>query len=135
MTITRGAVVIYLSGEFSSLAEAVGQTASNDTPEGYKADVDNALRMLGTAESDLATATVEDSQRAAFFALAEYYAARRFWRRLGDRVNVKVDDSQFDYRYQLENARQIVENAAELCARLGYSVDGRARKRALFEVY
>lgn len=135
MAITRGAVVIYLSGEFSSLAEAVGQTASNDTPEGYKADVDNALRMLGTAESDLATATVEDSQRNAFFALAEYYAARRFWRRLGDRVNVKVDDSQFDYRYQLENARKLVENAAELCARLGYSVDGRARKRALFEVF
>lgn len=126
MSISRAAIAAYLDAEFSSLASAIGQVDADDSPSGYGPDIDNALRQLGKAESDLATATVADGDRAAAFALAEYYTARRMWRRLGDRANVKVDDSQFDYRSVLSNAKTIMDDAQRRCAALGYDVAGSA---------
>lgn len=124
MTINRDAVAAYLDTQFSSLASAVAQSDSSADASGYGADVDAALRKLGKTESELATATVADGSRDVYFALAEYYAARRFWRLLSDRVNMKVDDSQFDYRYMLTNAKVLVDEAQAQCVALGYDVQG-----------
>lgn len=120
MTISRAAVATYLNEQFSSLAAAVGQNATPAT--GYVPDIDNALRKLGKTETELATATVEDGTRDAYFTLAEYYAARRFWRQLSDRATIKVDDSSFDYKHLLTNAQMLMDDAAKLSATLGYSV-------------
>ena len=122
MTIGRDAVAAYLDTQYSSLAAAVAQSDSSADAGGYGADIDNALRKLGKAESELAAATVEDGSRDVYFALAEYYAARRFWRLLSDRVNMKVDDSQFDYRYMVANAEKIANEAKAQCVALGYDV-------------
>lgn len=122
MTISRAQVAHYLDSDFSDYAAAVAQTDNSDGDSGYGADIDNALRKLDKTEDELTTATVEDEDRGDYFALAEYYAARRFQRLLGPRVNVKVDDSQFDYRYMFENINATLEDAAKVCAALGYDV-------------
>lgn len=124
MTIVRDAVAAYLDTQFSGLAAAVAQTDSSAGSTGYGADVDNALRKLGKTESELAAATVADGTRDDYFALAEYYAARRFWRLLSDRVNMKVDDSQYDYRYLVANVEKIANEAKAQCVALGYDVQG-----------
>ena len=73
--INRAQAAYYLNGQYSALAAAVGQDV--DPQIGYAYDIDSALRALAVAESDLETATVEDSRRDVFYALCEYYAARR----------------------------------------------------------
>lgn len=120
MSISRAAIATYLDEQFSALAVAVGQNATPET--GYKPDIDNALRALAVSESDLAAATVEDGTREAVFALAEYYAARRFWRQLSDRVNHTMGETKFDFSKQIDNAKSIMDDAAARCVALGYNV-------------
>lgn len=122
MTITRQNVADYLNTQFSGLAEAVGQSATPLT--GYKPDIDAALRKLGTVEGDLATAEVVDGSRDAYFALAEYYAARRFWRQLGNRVNTRTGSTSYNFDGQLKAAKGMMEDAANRLAILGYDVTG-----------
>lgn len=122
MTISRAQVAHYLDGEFSNLAAAIDQTDNSDGDSGYGADIDNALRALDTAESDLEDAEVEDEDRAAYYALAEYYAARRFWRQLSHLVNHKVGDSTYDYKGMMANAKLLADDAAKTAASLGYDV-------------
>lgn len=133
MAITRQNIADYLDEQFHSLAVAVGQDATPLT--GYAPDIDNALRKLGKTESELAAATVDDTSRDVVFALAEYYAARRIWRLLGDRVNHTMNESKFDFADQRANVRRMMELAADLCAQFGYSVDGRQLRTATFKVY
>lgn len=122
MSVSREAIAAYLHAEFGNLAEMVGQADNDASPTGYGPDINNALRQLGESESALPSATVDDSRRDDIFALAEYYTARRMWRRLSDRANVKVDDSQFDYRQVLTNAKLLVDDAKAKCQQLGYDV-------------
>lgn len=124
MTITRDHAAAYLDSTFASLASAVAQSDTSEGSTGYGSDIDNALRKLGKTESELATATVADGDRDDFYALAEFYAARRFWRLLSDRVNMKVDDSQYDYRYMIANVEKIADVAKAQCVALGYDVQG-----------
>ena len=134
MAITRGNVASYLHSQFSNMAAAVGQADSGDTASGSGADVDNALRKLGTAEGDLATAEVEDGLRDVVFALGEFYAARRFWRMLGDRVSHTMGETTYRFESQRDQAKAMMDEAAKLCGSLGYDVNGGA-KRPLFKVY
>jgi hypothetical protein len=120
MSVSRVDAIAYLSQEFSQLAIAVGQ--DTNVLIGYRPDVDNALRRLGAVESDLATATVDDADRNAFFALAEYYAARRFWRQCSDRANFKVGQSSFDFQHLLKNLKMVLDDAAARAADEGYPV-------------
>lgn len=120
MTINREAVALHLATQFSNLASLIGQNATPLT--GFAPDIDDALRRLGYAEVDLATAEVEDVRRNAVFALASYYAARRLWRQLSDRVNIKVDDSTFDYKNVVASVQQIMQDAARACRVEGFDV-------------
>lgn len=122
MTISRAEIAGYLATQFSSLAAAVGQTDSDASATGYGPDIDNALRRLGKSRSELDNATVEDSQEEAVLTLAEYYAARRFWRRLGDRVNHTMGETRYDFDGQRKSAKEMMEAAASECAALGYDV-------------
>lgn len=122
MTITRADLAEYLNSQFSALAASVGQDTVLAT--GYRPDIDNALRQLGKSRSEVATATLEDSQEEAAYALAEYYAARRFWRQLGDRVNRSTGKVSYSFTNQLNTAKAIMDDAAARCAALGYDVKG-----------
>lgn len=122
MSIARTDIANYLHAQFSGLAAAIGQTDVDDSATGYGPDVDEALRELGKSESELGTATVKEGQRKAAFALASYFAARRFWRRLGDRVNHTMGETKFDFADQRKSAKEMMEDAAAECASLGYAV-------------
>lgn len=135
MTITRADIATHLDSQFSAMAASIGQADSDETPTGYGVDIDLALRKLGKTRSELASATLEDSQEEAAFALAEYYAALRFWRQLGDRVNTETGTTSYDFRDQRKSAKEMMEDAANRCALLGYSVDGRVVRSASFRVY
>ena len=124
MTVSRANIANYLDGQFSKLAAAIEQ--NSDPMFGYKPDIDNALRKVGKLESELPTVTVADSQRDTVFALAEYYAARRIWRQLGDRIDFSADGSTFTFRYMRDNAKAVMEDAASKLAVLGYDVTGQA---------
>lgn len=122
MSLDRTDVATYLDEQFSSLAAAVGQDSDPET--GYAPDISNALRALGTSESALGAATIEDSKRAAYLALAEYYAARRFWRQLGSRVNTRTGLNSYDFGNSIKAAKEMMEEAKARCAALGYDVSG-----------
>lgn len=128
--INRAQAAYYLNGQYSALAAAVGQDV--DPQIGYAYDIDSALRALAVAESDLETATVEDSRRDVFYALCEYYAARRFWRQMSDRADVTMGEESFKFAAVIANARALMESAAERCGRLGVPVA--VSKPFLFEV-
>lgn len=122
MSISRSVLAYYLQSQFSSLAAAVGQSV--DVEIGFASDIDSALRKLGIVEGDLVTATVEDGDRDKAFALAEYYAARRFWRLLSDRANVSIGGNSFNFAHLLANAKMLMEDAAKRAAALGVDVSG-----------
>lgn len=122
MTISRDDVAEYLDTQFSALAVSIGQ--DSDPLAGFEPDIDLAFRKLGTARADLATATVEDSQEEAVDALAEYYAARRIWRQLGDRVNTSTGVTSYTFTNQLTNVKAMVDDAQKRCTALGYDVTG-----------
>jgi hypothetical protein len=124
MSITRSTIAFYLDEQFRDMAESVGQ--DTDPNIGYKPDIDNAYRALGKSESSLATATVEDANVNAAYALAEYYAARRFWRRLGGRVNTRTGLNSYDFDGQRKQAKEMMEDAQRRCAAFGYDVSGEA---------
>lgn len=120
--ITRDHAAHYLDSQFSSLAAAVDQADNSDGDSGYGADIDNALRQLGTSESDLASATVEDGDRAAYYALAKYYALDRFLTQLLDRVNTSTGRTSYNFTDQRERLEERLKAAARVCAALGYDV-------------
>lgn len=122
MTLSRDDIATYLDSQFSALAASVGQ--DSDPLLGYEVDIDLALRKLGKSRSGLATATVEDSQEEATFALGEYYAARRLWRLLGDRVNTSTGKVSYSFNGQREQAEKMMLDAKARCAALGYDVAG-----------
>ncbi len=124
MTITRQHIAVYLDSQFSNLAAAIGQ---DSTPEvGFATDIDAALRRLGTLEDGLETAELLDSQRDLGFALAEYAAARRFWRQLSARVNTTIGGNSFNFTSMLTNAKLLMEDAAVKLANLGVDVTGKS---------
>jgi hypothetical protein len=125
MSIARLDVAVYLDNQFGPIAVAVGQLMADDGYAGYGGDIDDALRMLGYTESQLGTAVVGDELRDAYLALAQYYTARRMFRWMGDRVNHTMGVSIFDFKDQANRVKAMMEAAAVMCARLGFSVDGR----------
>jgi len=135
VTISRTNVATYLHGQFSALATAIGQISTDGSAAGYGPDIDAMLRKLGKSESELPAATLEDDQRDAAFALAEFFAARRVWRALGDRVNTVTGKNSYSFTDQRANVKAMMEAAADQCALLGYSVDGRVLRRTSFQVY
>lgn len=122
MTVNRDDVAEYLDLQFSALATAIGQ--DSDPLTGYESDINMAFRKLGVTRADLATATVEDDQEESVFALAEYAAARRFWRQLSARVNTSIGGNSFTFTHLLANAALLMEDAADTCAALGIDVVG-----------
>lgn len=119
MSIAVGDIATYLDGQFHTIATAVGQ--DSDPLTGYQPDIDDALRQLGRAESELGTA-VDDADRDAVFALSRYFALRRFASLLSDRVNTSTGKVSYNFSNQRDHVRAMMDQAARTCAALGYEV-------------
>jgi len=121
--ITRANVAAYLHAGFSAFATAAGQAATDDGATGYGPGIDNALRALGYTESQLSAAEVDESQRAAYFALADYHTARRLWRVLGARAtSVSLGPASINYAGMVNAIKLIMDDAAAEMTLQGYAV-------------
>lgn len=130
MAINQIQIAQYLDEQFSALSASIGKSAEG--LDGYTPDVKNALRRFGLSESELVNASVDDRHRDVLFSLAEFFAAKRIWQQLGDRVNHTMGETTFNFTNQIATAKAIMDNAADRCAALGYAVDGRSRQTSKF---
>lgn len=121
MTISRTQAAAYLHSRFSRFATEIEQAATDDSATGYGPDIDDALRDLDTDESDLATATVEDSSRRSYFTLLEYYAARRMWMQMSANADSRLDPMSVNYGNVLRSLEAIQKDAAKRLDALGLS--------------
>jgi hypothetical protein len=122
MSYTRASANTHLANELAMLA-ADAQQLTTDSGGGFGPAIDKALRAMGTAETALSTATVDDASVSAFLALCEYYALVRIWRTLATRAdpaNVRgVNSSRAQVVLQVKD---LVIEAANACAGYGYPV-------------
>ena len=123
MSMTRAQAATYLDQQFSALATQLGQSATDDSADGYGPDIDQALRQMGVGESSLSSATVADDDVPAFLALCDYYAARRFWRGLSLSTDVALGPRREQRSRWADTLAGIVQEAADRAAGLGYPVD------------
>lgn len=125
MTISRTAAAAYLSSQFSALAGEVGQTATDDSATGYGPDVDNALRVLGVAEADLAAYAVAEADRTKYFVLLDAFAARRFCNQLAYSINVSLGpQSESGASTAAQRVCELADAYARSAAELGVPIDG-----------
>jgi len=122
MTISRASIAKYLHAQFSNLGQAIGQPS--DPLAGFAPDIDLAFRKLGIARADLPTATLADGSAEAAETLAEYFAARRIWRQLGDRTNLSLGGNSVNFTDQRASVKAMMDDAKTRCAQLGYDVSG-----------
>lgn len=123
MTITRAEAALYLDTQFGNLAREVMQVTNDDSAVGYGADIDQALRKLSYVESDIATAIVAADYRDVYFALADYYALRRFARLLATKVDIgQAHVREGDRNRVFDNVLKLLEMAETTIEEYGYSV-------------
>lgn len=123
MTVTRDAIALHLNSQFSALATAISQASDTDTADGYGPDIDQALRDLGETTS-LDTVTLTDAQAPAAFALAEYYALRRFERQMALKVDVQAGSLSQKNGTVPSTLRSLTEEAKDRASALGYVPGG-----------
>jgi hypothetical protein len=83
----RTAATAYLVQQFRELATDAKFTTDNTTAA-YSNAIDMSLRWLGTDETDLATADVEQADMLKYLALLDYFALERFNTLLSIRFDV-----------------------------------------------
>jgi hypothetical protein len=123
----RTAATTYLTSEFSDIAKgAKFTTAQIDTA--YATAINNALRQLDYAETDLATADVEQVNIKKYIALLEYFALKRFLKPYGTKYDVKVGSGAVDASKSqaFDMLRQLFADAEADLARLGIPLGGLA---------
>jgi hypothetical protein len=80
MAVSRSAATTYLAGQYGAGANnllALADIATTDTTGDLKEPIDDAAMLLGTSYTDLATASVGDTDAPAFFAALRYTALKR----------------------------------------------------------
>lgn len=121
MSFTRANAATHLSNELVALISETGQQTT-DSGGGFGPAIDKALRMIGTAEDALETATVDDIGVPAFLALCEYYALTRIWHSLATRADVSARNVMGPRAQIFQHVKDLVTEAAITCAMYGYPV-------------
>jgi hypothetical protein len=85
--VDRTAATNYLTQQYRELATDAKFT-TQQTTDAYDNAIDMSLRYLGVAESDLATADVQQSDTLKYLALLDYHALERFNTLLSIRFDV-----------------------------------------------
>ena len=124
MSTTRDQIAAHLNRHFSHLAAEINQIARSDTADGYGPDIDRALRALGNAEADIATAAIADASIVAGLALADYFALDRFARQLSTKVDTRAYATEGNRDRIFDNVIALRELARETVEDAGYSIGG-----------
>lgn len=114
----RAAAVTYLSTKYARLASDTGRTAT-DNAAGYGVPIDEALRLIGTDEADIASADITSDVSNYLIAL-KVTALEQFWSDYAAHVDISVGDPAVDKKRSqawkqvgemLKVARSEAENA------------------------
>lgn len=121
----RTSAVAYLTEEFAELATDAKFT-STQTTNAYDTAIDNALRKLDFAETDLATADVAQADVQKYLKLLEYFALKRFSRLLAIRFDVEAGNKAIvaSRSQAFRMVEQLVEETREELAVLGIVIGG-----------
>src|SRR5690349_21715701 len=112
---TRADAVAAIAAELSSLLTSAGMAAA-DTTGNLKEPIDRALRTLGYAASELATATPDDD--AGFLALAIYESLKTIVARLAANFDIATAGDSYRLQQVFANAKSVLEQAAATVAGL-----------------
>jgi hypothetical protein len=123
MSYTRDQAASYLARTFSALVTFTGQTSVEDDTAGFGLVIDDALRTLGVAESDLATYEVESSQVKDYLALLRYYALNAFSFGASTGTSWSVLGESANNTYVFANLEKMLDRAKAEAESLGYTVD------------
>lgn len=114
----RAQAVTYLSAKYARIASDTGRTATDDA-DGYGVPIDEALRMIGTAEADIASADITADVPDYLIAL-RVATLEQFWSDYATNVDISVGDPAVDKKRSqafkqvgemLKAARAEAENA------------------------
>ena len=117
----RAAALDYLQGEFAEIAVETGLEQS-PLLKAYNTAIDQSLRGLGVAESDLGTADTTSAQVTGYLALLDFYALTRFNRIFALRMNVNISGSvQAEQSQMFRQVKVLLDQAEKRLAGLGLS--------------
>lgn len=115
----RAAARTYIASEFSELLTETGLSSST----AFENSIDNALRLLGYGESDLATADVTDHIKN-YQVLLEYFALKRFVRSLALKIKYTIDGQTYEEQTLYDHVAEMLKDAEAEATKLGYAVKG-----------
>lgn len=121
----RTSAVNYLQEEFRELAVDAKFT-SQQTTDAYSTAIDNALRKLNFAETDLPTADVAQADVQKYIKLLEFFALKRFSRLLSLRFDAKAGNGAVDAtRSQaFAHVERLIDDTRGELAQLGIIIGG-----------
>jgi hypothetical protein len=115
----RSAAAAYLARRFKKLAIQVGQDDLTDNADGFGYAIDSALRKLGYAESDLASADVTD-KITDYQVLLRYYALDQFEADVTTAVDYTTQGDQYKESTIFGAVTKLKAEAKEEALNLGY---------------
>src|SRR2546421_1456345 len=115
----------YLTSEFAELATNAKFDA-NATSQAYDTAINNALRKLNFAETDLPTAVVVQADTQKYIKLLEFFALKRFSRLLSLRFDVEAGNKAVvaQRSQAFSHVERLVDEARGELAVLGVIVGG-----------
>lgn len=121
----RTSAMAYLTSEFAELATDA-KFDSNQTSTAYNTAIDNALRKLSFAETDLSTADVVQADVQKYLKLLEFFALKRFSRLLSLRFDAKAGNGALDAtRSQaFAHVERLIDDTRGELAQLGIIIGG-----------
>jgi hypothetical protein len=108
MAMTRTDAAVHLHLTYSALESRLTCFSG---PDGYGTVINSALRDLGFAESDLATAVVPDEDVSGYLALLDYYALRKFLQAAVVLTNTTIDGVPINRGQIVENIKFLLTDA------------------------
>lgn len=121
----RTSAMNYLLEEFQELAVDAKFTSQQIT-NAYNTAIDNSLRKLSFAETDLATADVAQADVQKYIKLLEFFALKRFSRLLSLRFDAKAGNGAVDAtRSQaFAHVERLLDDTRGELAQLGIIIGG-----------
>lgn len=117
---TRTDSAVYLHMTYAALEQRLVCFQGGD---GYAGVINAALRDLGFAESELATAVVPDEDVPVYLPLLDYYALRKYLLAAATLTNTVIDGVPINRGALMENVKMLYEDARRRAVSTGYLPD------------
>jgi len=108
--VTRSDIVAYLIARYGRLL-AEAEVVMTDSVGGLKEPIDDALRAMGYAEADLATAAPTDTWGSLIY--VRYQTLLRIQEAIADRFDVTVDGDSFRLQQMIDNVEKLITKARD----------------------